>query len=339
MRGFPYASTSLAFALSALTSLPGHSHRRCLLLLGCTRLGRGLPLIIGCATLGLSQLSSGMLGLCLVLSVQTIRPGPSLPGLLVLLVELFCNSFFLIHLGHTDRFVRHCFLLGRIVLIRIWLFNLLRLLLSFLRPFVALLRQRRQVLHQHDDCCRVEDGGQAERVDFDAFLGDLPSNLLPFYHEVQRVRPVLHQDERSVQLHGFLCLFVVRCLSLSVSPAEAHEVFDLSARLLDLALLRLNAVPHLSDKLLVVAELRLRVVDLGSFFALEHVRVIRVALVAENQNKSHLQDVEDIIRTPHLRLLPSFVVLVVDLFDDIVAGHAWVVPNELDAADGKVGDF
>ena len=104
-----------------------------------------------------------------------------------------------------------------------------------------------------NDSCRIQNDGHAERVDFDAVSWAGSTNLLSLNHVVEWVGPVLHQDE------GRAHLLSLRYFSLNflVALDKSFEIRNLRPRFLHLPALFLNAVPLLTQKLLILVDLRL----------------------------------------------------------------------------------
>ena len=84
--------------------------------------------------------------------------------------------------------------------------------------------------------------------------------------------------------------------------------------------------------------------DYGGFFPFKHFGIVLVLLtIALFQNLSHLQDVENVVDTPHLRptlrILFRLIVSEVDLVDDSLALDARVLSDTLDAQLGNSHDL
>ena len=137
----------------------------------------------------------------------------------------------------------------------------------------------------------------------------------------------------------FPCFLPLPTKQLLISLNKAIEDADVFTELPGKFEFMLNRELLLSSEALLARDLSLIVMMLGCLRALENERIIVVALVLISANLDDfcsLQDVQDIVSTPHLCPAPTEIKMIVDFLNDFVARDPRVRLNELN---GKVGQF
>ena len=126
---------------------------------------------------------------------------------------------------------------------------------------------------------------------------------------------------------------------LLISLDKAIEDADVFTELLSKFKFMLYRELLLASEPLLAGDLGLIVMMLSRLVAFENERIIVVALVlisAHLDDFSSLQDVQNIISTPHLRSTPTEVKVIIDFLNYVVASDPRV---RLDILNGKIGQF
>ena len=157
---------------------------------------------------------------------------------------------------------------------------------------------------------------------------------VPFDERIGRVRLIFDDEEGRLQLS---CLLPLPTKQLLISLDEAIEDADVFTQLLCKFKFMLYRELFLTSEPLLTRDLGFIVMVLSCFISLQDKRIIVVALVlisAHLDDFSCLENIQNVISTPHLSLAPTEIKVIIDFLNYVVTRYPRV---RLDVLNGKVG--